>query len=137
MASKNDTIEQVLTTALMAYETSKNVKCVYPGLEYEPVAGTSYIQVDFLPASPITASIGYQEQERMTGIYQLKVYTDGEDAQAKGYQIEADLNTYFKKGVPISFNGTILQIDAFYGKGFDITAEWTVKVISVAYRVNL
>lgn len=138
MASKNSKIEKVLSTALKAWAASQSVTVAYEGKGFKtPAIPGKYVSQVLLPTKPVNVAIGSGVKQRYRGIYQIDVYSSGEDAKYEADEIVGLLEGVFVVGSPLTYNSVSVQIENFYADPHGKEEGWCRISISVFYRCEI
>lgn len=130
-------VEAVLYNQLVAFNTATGTHVVYSNIDYTPVEGTSYIEEYILPNVPLQDGIGTQARNRYRGIMQLNINVPKGGGKAAFNGIYTALGAYFKRGVPISYNGTNVQIEKVAVGRSVPDSPWFRRNIDIYYRCDL
>jgi len=135
-------IEKALNAQLVRYATeianSIGVDNIaWANHTYTPVIDTPYIIPDFIAAMTRSVGVGLGTPNRVTGFYQLDVFTPSNQGKGDLLKIVDDLHEYFKRGTSITHDGTEVRITKFRpGPSFDREA-WFVQTIQIDFRADL
>lgn len=98
-------IQAALDARLQAYQSGD---VAFPGAPYYPTHGTSYLEVQFLPAPAEGIFLGSGAVELHTGEYRITVH-DADMASAQS-RIDA-LRAHFNKGRVLTFESVDVHLD--------------------------
>ena len=137
MASKNATIEKIFNSALSAWATAQSVPVAWDGKAYTPVANTKYVSQVLVPSRPQNVAIGQDVTQRREGVYQIDVYASTQNAKYDADVIIASLESTFKVGYPLTYNGVSAQVTNFYPDPHGSDEGWYRVSISIFYRIEI
>jgi hypothetical protein len=140
MASKTQSIEQVLRSALSTWATAQSVSVSWPNEPFDPTSVSKYVAVDFLPANPQTIFIERTEKQRWRGIFQVTIMVQaGSEVSGRFdvYTLEESLNTVFKRGYPLSYGGLDVQIENVTSEQIISDGAWVWKPVSINFRCEV
>ena len=137
VASKNAKIEKVFNSYLLAWATTQSIPVAWDGKPYDPISGTKYVSQVLIPARPQSIAIGQGIPQRMTGVYQIDIYSSTENAKYEADKIVESLEEAFKIGYPITRKGLSIQVDNFYPDPHGEEDGWYRVSISIFYRTEL
>lgn len=140
MASKTQSIEQVLRYHMDQWATAQSVSVSWPNEPFDPTAVSKYVAVDFLPADPQTIFIERTEKQRWRGVFQVTIYVqDGSEVSGRYdlYTLEESLNTVFKRGYPLSYGGLNVQIENVTSEQILSDSAWIWKPVSINFRCEV
>lgn len=110
--------------------------------EYTPSEGREYLATYFLPGSKTQITLGEPIKLRVTGVFQIDVYTPANIGIGKMREITEALTVKFKKGTAINHttdNGDIVVdiTNILVQAGISEDPAWYRKVINVSFRSDI
>lgn len=130
-------ILNTLNSQMVAFVTAHPNNVVYPNTDYDPVLGTPFLDVHFLPGDIIQASIGTESKNRSVGIYQIDIYTPKSQGTYASKEIVDDLFPFFNRGTVITNGSNTLRITSFKIGRANNEDAWYRQMIEIAYRSDI
>lgn len=137
MASKNAQIDKVFRKALLDWSRRENISVAWSGKGFDPSALQKYVSESLLPSRPQNIAIGRGVSQRFTGVYQIDVYSCGENAKYDSDVIVESLESEFLIGYPKTYNGVSLEVENFYADPLGLDEGWYRVSISIFYRTDI
>ena len=106
----------------------------YPNVEYTPVAGTSYLQLDILPALTEQAELGTAGQNSNLGIAQITIHYSGANGWGKIYDKADQIAEWFKRGTKLVNGGITVTIESVQIGPMLNDEGWLNFPVSINYR---
>lgn len=130
-------IERALGSRLEEYKVAYPINIAYPSVSYDPVIGTSFIQVDVLHGETAQVELGSSSDDRAVGVYQLTVNTKNNQGMMEVSTIIGQLHEYFKRGTSIILDDVKVRITQFSVGSNDSAGDWYREVINIVFRSDI
>jgi len=127
-------ITRALSTQLSTLSGGWDI--AWPNLEYEPVVGTSYLRLSFLPALTEQADLGTAGMNNNLGIAQIDIFDETENHEGWGviYEKADQIAEHFRRGTKLVNGGITVTIESVdIGPMFN-EGGWLQMPVSVNYR---
>ena len=106
----------------------------WENMRYEPVIGTSYIQVFHNPLRSGPASIGYNGFTTHRGIVQLNINTPGERGTKEAISLADQFTSVIRRGLVVTFNAIPVRILGLSIGAMDIQKAWAILPVTVNWH---
>lgn len=124
-------ILNALNTRLSTVSGLPAVKWPNDGQTPEPVQGTNFIRVTWMPANSVLFSL--DGKEKHIGLYQIDVFTQLKKGSAPGLLIADSIREHFKAQNSLTSGGDIVHIQAISPSPPQRDDGWWITTLTIQY----
>ena len=105
----------------------------WENIDYKPVVGTIYLRPTNLQGLSDPSTLGSAGQDRTSGIYQVDVFSPGDEGKNESITMADTVANRFKRDTEIVYNGrTVRIVRASRGRKQDVDG-WHMIPVSIEY----
>lgn len=130
-------IEKAIFEQYMDFLNTYPIDTAYPNVTYDPVVGTSYIDITFFHGATQQASIGEDYRIRGLGVVQFSVNTQAGNGEALSREIIDELHEFFKVGTVCRYEGQNVRVEKFYLGTKSGSGDWFYVPVNISFRADI
>jgi len=125
-------IEHALNALILT--AAGSTPLAWENMRYEPVIGTSYIQVFHAPLRTTPESLGYAGFTAHRGLTQLNVHTPVERGTKAAVTLADQLTGVIRRGIVATYNGVPVRILGLSLGPTDIQKAWAILPVTINWH---
>lgn len=110
MNAESDILEALLTKVGTLVLTP-TLPVSYPGVRYDPVVGTPYLRVTYLPNDSTPTGIAYDSDVSHRGLMQLSVFWPVSQGLVKPTKVASQVVDAFPRGTRLIRGSVVVQVE--------------------------
>lgn len=106
----------------------------WEGLRFEPVLGTTFLQVFHEPAMTFAGSLGYSGYTVHRGLTQINITVPADRGKSAALFIADRFSSTLRRGVDSTFNGVSVRISAVSLGTWSVSKAWAILPVTVTWQ---
>lgn len=96
----------------------------WPNTSFKPTVGELWLRPTILPAESFPASIGIYGTNRLSGVYQIDIFSPLDAGRRPSVQMVDDIIEHFSRGLTIEVDNLVVHIEESWPSASNAEETW-------------